>query len=822
MVGRDTQLRDVTQALERVGGLWILVGPGGVGKTRFASALATAWVGGCWWVDLQAVRDESGLDRALAYAMGMDAESDALRVLAERGRALLILDNFEQLNAVCRKRVDVWTRGAPSLRIVVTSRQVLGLAAEQVVDIEPLSLASSRQLFLGAAPLAFDGGRASPELVQSILETLQGLPLALELAAARLDILSLSQLQQRLSDPLRVLRDPTRDGGRHMGLSSTVAWSWDLLTEPEQSVLAQVSVFRGGFTLEAAEKVVASEADVLDVLHGLRARRLLTFDGHRFGMLEVIRQFALAAMTNQEVCARFDGYFAGLAGEAMAQMGTPGAGAALDLLASEYDSLHAVLQDGGRSEAVVVGEAMGVVLEHRGPAGAQLPIINRALDRCQAAPETRARLLRQRASFHEKRGSITQARQDLQEALQCAQSSPLLAAQVRIRIADLSVYEGHVGAAEVSYQEALKDARGHPDLEASIVVQLAGIALDDGRDEEAKSLEEEALRLARLGGNPYRIAKVLGTLASLSTERHDLERSREYGTEALALFKELGIPRSVAFTTGNLGLVEEVSGALDEAEALYRQAVHGAIQAEDRRLTGIWTGFLGRVFVSKGRSEEGCRHLMEAISILETSGAARFVSIFRGCIALDAATRGDLEAVQQQVERIETEASAGWPMATLAVEVVRCHIANKAGEDAARQAHLAEAERLFEANNDEKVVAGVRQMFAVMTWIRADLGAWVVSRNGAWFRAPGQADVAVQGAQARVLACLVDRHRGQPVQVEDLVRAGWPDERISPSSATNRVYVALTSLRKAGLRRLIVGARPGWCLDSAQEVRVVG
>ena len=437
LFGRDVQLKKVAGALEGHGGLWTLVGPGGVGKTRLAAALASAWTGTCWWVDLQAVQDAAGLERAVSHGMGLTVASEPLQSMADRGRALIVLDNFEQLDDDCAKCIDGWIRVARSLRVLVTSRECLNLTSEEILEVEPLTAKAAAQVFLAATPSTFDENSCSSEILNAILGKLEGLPLALELAAARLDILSLSQLGKRLEDPLAVLKNPATGRGRHDGLASTISWSWDLLTESERSVLAQVAVFRGGFTLHAAEQIVDTDADVLDRLHRLRLRRLLTFDGQRFGMLEVIRRFALQASDTQEVCARRDAYFAALAIGAVAEIDTPSARRALDTLSVEYDNLHSVLEGGSTSDALAAGEALGVVLEHRGPAGAQLPVINRVLERCLGRPETRARLLRQRAAYLEKRGRTEDARADLHTALEGVEHVPDLAARVRVRLADL-------------------------------------------------------------------------------------------------------------------------------------------------------------------------------------------------------------------------------------------------------------------------------------------------------------------------------------------------------------------------------------------------
>ena len=819
-VGREDLSTQLASALDRTGGAWTLAGPGGVGKSRLAAAIASQWTGSTWWVDLQSVRDPAGLVRALSHGMDLGAQSDAVEMLAARGRALLVLDNFEQIVDSCAGMVDDWLSSAPSLRVLVTSRETLRIRAERVVEVQPLPKSHAAAVFLGAAPFLFDGASADPELMGSVLGILEGLPLALELAAARLDVMTLDQLKQRLADPLAVLQDPSRAHTRHGGLESAVAWSWDLLSEAERSALGQCAVFRGGFTLAAAEAVVEVQgASVMDLIHRLRQRRLLTFDGQRFAMLEVIRRFAATAWDQRPVGLRHGAYYSGIGSQYGEQVETAGAGAALDTLTIEYDNLRAVLDGESIPDALNAGVGLGAVLEHRGPVQAQIPVINRVLEICPEDSEFRPVFLRQRASYLLKRGLGHEAEVDLRAALQQVEANPISAAKMRVRLADLHVYLGEIETARQEYEQARVEATGDPALQASVLIQLAVMAHDDGQPNEATRLEAEALTLARLGKNPFREAKVLGLMAAMATERFDLETSQGYLSQALAIFEALGIPRSIAFTTGQLGVEAEVDGELSAAEGYYFRAVEGAKAARDERLLGSWLGSLGRVHVKQGNLELGRPMLLGAIEILERAGMPRMVSGFDAALSSEAAARADVDAAQRHEERIP-EAQA-WDKAEgrVAVEVARCKVAASNGDSSKAATHLAKAREILASTPGDGSSYRQKGMAHVIGHALADTEAWVVAEDGSWFRVPGGETVEVGGVHARVLARLLRMHRVDDAQIEDLMDAGWPDERISEAAATNRVYVALTALRKLGIRPLLKNARPGWRLDPDATIR---
>ena len=304
LIGRDVELEQVTASLAR-GRLITLVGPGGAGKTRVAIAAARAardlHPHGCWFVPLAGITDPNQVPKAAATALGLtDSESAPDRLvsawLASR-HALVVLDNCEHLADAAARFAERLLGAAPHVTIIATSREPLGVHGEIQMPIPPLTTEAAVVLFADRA------GRIRPQFtlegveddVRNVCQQLDNMPLAIELAAARTQALSVAEIAQRLGDRFALLSAGHRTAEkRHRTLWATVDWSYQLLDADERTMLRHLAVFRGGWTLEAVE-AVESEAGagaVLDRLGRLIDRSLVVVDGGRFTMLETIRAFA--------------------------------------------------------------------------------------------------------------------------------------------------------------------------------------------------------------------------------------------------------------------------------------------------------------------------------------------------------------------------------------------------------------------------------------------------------------------------------------------------------------------------------------------------
>jgi predicted ATPase/DNA-binding SARP family transcriptional activator len=348
-VGRERELTLVREAIAAAP-LVTLVGPGGVGKTRLAQEVADIQ-GPVWWVDLAPLRDPDAVPFSVADAVGIDVLpgtllADALRQWARRAHGLLVLDNCEHLLAAVAELADELLAAASGLSMLATSRERLAVGGEQVLDLPPLDVPApgapeggpAVRLFLDRAQAADPAVAASPPLlrrVADICRALDGLPLAIELAAARIGTLTVDDLADRLDTRFELLRTGRRDGGsRHQALQAVVDWSFELLGADEQRLFLRLSVFAAAFDIAAAETVAADDelpaGRVADLVARLAEQSMLTRPGPsgigRYRMLETLRAYAasrLPAGEAERLRRRHGAFMVGLAERAEAGLYGP-------------------------------------------------------------------------------------------------------------------------------------------------------------------------------------------------------------------------------------------------------------------------------------------------------------------------------------------------------------------------------------------------------------------------------------------------------------------------------------------------------------------
>jgi predicted ATPase/class 3 adenylate cyclase/Flp pilus assembly protein TadD len=603
-VGRTMELRRLAQVYEDGSRLVNLIGIGGIGKTRLSRQYARAWLGsfpgGAWFCDLSTARTVDGIALAVAQALdvplgGADPVQQLGEVLRGRGDCLLLLDNFEQVARFASATVGAWLAAAPGLRALVTSREVLGLPGEQVQVLAPLGADEAVDLYLRclndaghAAPL----GGADREALPTLVEMLDRLPLAIELSAARARSVGPGEQLRRIGERFRLL---AVRGGRHdrqATIRSTLDWSWDLLDDAERALLAQLSVFDGGFTLEAAEAVCelpASQADawMADVLQSLVEKSLLRRPSlQRFDLLRTVQDYGLERLGADEgaVRLRHARHFACRPDSTLLSE----RGAELDNLVSACrwataESAHDVAQ---RSETESLAVALllhaWTVLRLTGPFRA-------AMDLAQPLHE-RTTLL------------------------------PLAAARVcRVRGAALGLL-GRSADARAAYELGLHWAgvAGEVSLRAHLQCLLADQEILSGRLDEADNL----LRQARdSGARDEQLAMVLANTEGLAAfARSDLEKAEQHFERALELSLRQGDPRWEGGIHGNLGRLAIVSGRSEAARTHLAEALRCAADLGDRQWEGNARCNLGYLLFEQGELVESSQHLTGALELARMLG----------------------------------------------------------------------------------------------------------------------------------------------------------------------------------------------------------
>jgi predicted ATPase/class 3 adenylate cyclase len=583
-VGRERELAEARRLL--LGNrLLTFAGTGGLGKTRLALQLAAEvledFPDGVWLVELAPVADPSRVAQAAASVLGVREDAarspaDVLALYVRERALLLVLDNCEHLVQGCAEFARLLLQAGPRLKILATSREALRVAGETIYAVPPLAVpaadatgdpgsAAAGRLFLERARAAQPAFRLTPENaapVATICRQLDGIPLALELAAARTRAMSIESIAARLDDRFRLLARGDRTAlPRQQSLRALIDWSHDLLAEPERVLLRRLSVFAGGWTIEAAEAVCADEsleaASVLDLLAQLVDKSLVVLEpgGERYRMLETIRQYARerleAAREKRTLRSRHLAYYAALTARAKPELTGPGQGDWLARLDAERENLLAAHRwcdrapDGAQAGLQMIN-AVKLYWFARGLLGLGLRLTEEALARPAAQPRNAARC---RALFTAGQmlafggryaDAVAPLRQGLAIARELADEAAQLAALQPLALALLGI--GDFGAARECAAQALTLAQKLGDKHQLMGAINLVAQLHRARQEldAAEPLYGEVMTLARASGDRENIAIGLLNLAMVAVSRGAHERARAQLLEAVAIAEEIG------------------------------------------------------------------------------------------------------------------------------------------------------------------------------------------------------------------------------------------------------------------------------------------
>lgn len=699
LVGRTEELKELEARFAGGCRLVSLIGPGGTGKTRLAIRLARLardkWSDGAWFCDASTARDLDGLCLAMARGLGVSALGAAPieqlgQVLAGRGRALVILDNVEQVVEAAALALPAWLDRAPATAFLVTSREALRLPGEERVFLHPLDcppvgadlariqaspavllLLSRIQVIQPEYRLSIDNADALAEIARSV----DGIPLALELAAARVAALGAAAVQARMGQRLDLLRSGERRvEARHATLRAAIEWSWSLLGPSERSALAACSLFRGAFTLAQAEAVVppAPGELVADRIHSLADKSLLrisTDTGETHYLLyETVREFARERLreSGDEGRARVAHglCFARLGTEAnLARLRGPEQHAARRELERARDNLMvAVFRSIDHSDpriAVPCAIALLAQAETVGPYQEALAVASRADGLPGAVAEDLVRLRCRLSALQREAGRPEEAR------------------------------------ASADAARAQAESLGQPRLIARAMAQQAMCLAEGGALPQARAMQQAALAMARVAKDPWLVARLSGQLAISLERQGDLRGAARAYAQAEEGFRALGDARMLANTAKDRGDFLRIQGDLDGARSATQAAIAMADAVGDRRVQAIALGNLAEIHLDAGRLDRATQRATEALELHERLGARFYAAHLQGVLAEIHALRGELAEARARLLLAEgpvRESGTGFLVAVLLLR--RALVEALEGEEATARRTLEEAQRV--------------------------------------------------------------------------------------------------------------------------------
>ena len=625
-VGRAREIRGLGQALEDHR-LVTLVGLGGVGKTRLAREAAfelrDRFRDGVWWVELASVSDPDRVPHAVATALevregpGRSPVEALIRTLRSQC-VLLVLDNCEHLLDASANLVIRLLEGCPSLSVLATSRERLGLLGEAVWEVSPLGLPppdapvddlmgyDTIKLFVERACACrpdFALTDDNAEDVRRICRRLEGLPLALELAAARVPSLSVRQIAARLEDRFRWLTSGSRAAlPRHRTLWAAMDWSYELLSPDERRLLHRLSVFAGRVSLEAVEAVCGEDeegvAAVVERLSSLVDKSLVRFKARRYRLLEIVRQYAREKLEDSDeaeaIRNRHFDYFL-----RRAERGERG------LLGSEEKSWLVRL---GR-EAEEFRTALRWAFQE---------------DRVEEA----LRLVCALERFWYVTGQVAEGRRWTEEALRRERAGfpPALRGRVRLGAARFLLLQGkgNLPAVQRLLEEAVgllrESGEGEEGTLAYALLRTSQVLADRGFRERAESLQREAIALYRRRGDLRGLAVALNYRGNQALQVGATPAARQAYEEALALNRRLGRRHEQTVNLTNLGELAEVQEDWDRAAQCYQEVLSIRRELGDRRGLGVTLARIAGI-VARSEPRRAARLLGAAYETLEACGA---------------------------------------------------------------------------------------------------------------------------------------------------------------------------------------------------------
>jgi predicted ATPase len=649
LIGREKEIAALSQLLQREDvRLVTLTGPGGIGKTRLAlqvaAELSDQFANGLYFVDLASLSEPADVIPAIGQTLGLREEEhrspiDVLKEKLNQQGILLLLDNFEQVISAAVQVANLLA-ACPMLKMIVTSREVLRIRGEYEFAVPPLSLPDpdtvsdpamlsqyeSVSLFVQCTTAVkpnFQLTKENAPVIARIVTCLDGLPLAIELAAARMKLLSPEALLARLGQRLQVLTGGTRDTvARQQTLRNTIEWSYNLLNAEEQKLFRMLAVFADGCVFEAIEQVCVlpgENDDVLAILASLLDKSLIRRkeeeESSRFSMLETIREYGLemlAASGEQEtVREAWAAYLLEFVEQANQALDGTEYGVYLKRLDQEHDNIRSVMQwlleeKSRKEQALRLGGAMRAYWYGRGYFSEGRDFLEQALqESTQVDTAIQAQAIYAAARLNEALGDLQRTEILLEQCLRLYQTlgnTERVAYSLHLQ-ADVAWRRGNLTESRTKGEEALAlfENIGDRAARAVLLSHLGVLAIDQADYTRTQTLLEESLAINKEFGDTSSIADDLFNLARMYYfSGRDLEQARKLLEESYALYSSLDDKESIAYCLHLFGLLDFEQGHIESARTQIEQSLKHFQEMRQRHGTALATASLAKMLVAQG------------------------------------------------------------------------------------------------------------------------------------------------------------------------------------------------------------------------------
>jgi len=890
-VGRQYERERLLAELHKGTSLVSLIGPSGIGKTRLARLVAGEFVdsscggGGVWFCDLSACRTASDLELTVARTLEIRQQhgEELARSVANRGPLLLILDNADSVAASCAEVLEGWLDRCVELQVIMTSVVPSGATGEVLVELQPLNVNDAVALYLDRAHRAwadrrfYDDGSSE---VRELVQRLDRLPLAIELAAARVRILPPRTLLSMLEKRFELLRAPLPKIGASAGLPHTknsllsaLDFTWSHLEPYEQLAVARAAVFEGGFSIEAASAILSGDDQkpsseqphrpLIQVLDDLRKKSLIVQEGPeppRFLLLESVKSYALQELRRMglwdETIRRHASFFLSQ-DEAQAEwVDGPERAASLDWLKQERANLLAVLHrflHGDPALAARAGISLIPLSRWEGHPSPETDFPQTLLDAAtrSANPILLARALSFLAILHFRHGRVDRAIQSFEEAARLAREAEddVVEAKVYVELALLHTATGDLDQTRQALERAaaLSERTSTPSLIAQLRLAQGFAAFQQGDLDEAEDRYMTAVALLPVNGRLGSGAIAHNGLAITLAFSGRFDEARQLHEKGLRISQSLGYRALQAHILDNFAEVDLASGFLDDAEAACRQslAIHREIGNRFREGRALF--ILGIISLERGDLDAAGEQLTQADEHFTACGAAESHVEFLLLLAALETKLGRTHEAQQILDEFGASAGSVAPQVDrFAIEVIRALIlltiaqSNRAHDPDGGTSHIQAARALLlRPDSGRPRLPSYLPVFSRL--LERELEAWdagtpspsrapqrsllTTGTGHDWFQIGSSQRVDLRGREVlqKIFTSLVKARvesPGRAIDPYDLVDMVWPGVGMIPGRATKRLYMAMLLLRDLGLRPAILTVENGYLLDPQLPIRV--